>query len=502
MKSIFKAVATVTIFSIITRALGFLFRIFLSRKLTAEGLGLFQLASSILGIFLTLISSGLPLTTAKFVSKYETNNLYNKRNKVVTTALVVSILLAFVCCAVILLFKGVWNFILTDKRVVDILFVLIPSLIYSAIYSIFRGGLWGQHDYFNCGLTELIEQIIRFISTFILLYSVNDVFVATKLSAHAFNITCLISAIIAMVIYLKKSKLDFRKGEYKNLIKSSMPVTGVKVASSLVQPITSLIIPAMLVVSGQTNVEAISSYGVIMGMVFPMLFVPLTVIGSISMVLIPSISSMLAKNEISNIKNNIKKSLEVSIFISMLFIPLYLSVGNLIGFVLFDNAMAGTMLQIAAICILPISLCNLTSSVLDALNLEIKSFKNYLLGSAVLIVGLIILTPFIGVSSITISYFLSMLTISLLNLKTIKKSNVHLEFNLFKTTLKYSLIIAPCSLLGSGISKIMLNVFTKFFSGLIGGGIAIISTVILIQVFNLFNILEIKALIKRKHKTT
>ena len=81
MKSIFKAVAIVTIFSIITRLLGFFFRIFLSRKLGAEGLGLYQISTSILGVFMTLISSGLPLTTAKLVSKYETSNEIVKKNK-------------------------------------------------------------------------------------------------------------------------------------------------------------------------------------------------------------------------------------------------------------------------------------------------------------------------------------------------------------------------------------------------------------------------------------
>ena len=289
-------------------------------------------------------------------------------------------------------------------------------------------------------------------------------------------------------------------GEYKNLIKSALPVTGVKVASSLVQPITSLIIPYMLVLSGQTSTEAISSFGVIMGMTFPMLFVPMTVIGSISMVLIPSISSMLAKNEISNIKSNIKKSVEVATFISMIFIPLYLSVGNLIGFVLYNNSMAGTMLQLASFCVLPISLCNLTGSILDALNLEIKAFKNYILGSAALIVGLISLTPLIGINSINVSFFVSMSLITLLNLKTIKKANFNLEFNIIALTFKYILIITPCSVLGHLISSIALNIFNNFFSGLIGGSVAIIGTLILTHVFSLFNLNELKTILKRKHK--
>ena len=103
MKSIFKAVAVVTIFSVITRTLGFFFRIFLSRKLGAEGIGLYQMATSVLGIFMTLISSGIPLTTAKLVSKYESQNDLIKRNKVVTSSLVVALCVAILSSVFILI---------------------------------------------------------------------------------------------------------------------------------------------------------------------------------------------------------------------------------------------------------------------------------------------------------------------------------------------------------------------------------------------------------------
>ena len=127
MKSIFKAVAIVTIFSIITRALGFIFRIYLSRKLGAEGMGLYQMATSVLGIFMTLIASGIPLSTAKLVAKYETNNELNKRNKVVASALILALTIAVLCSVVILALKNVWNIILTDNRVVEIMFILIAK---------------------------------------------------------------------------------------------------------------------------------------------------------------------------------------------------------------------------------------------------------------------------------------------------------------------------------------------------------------------------------------
>lgn len=498
MKTIFKAVALVTIFSIITRTLGFFFRIYLSRKLGPMGIGLYQMATSILGIFMTLISSGLPLTTAKMVTKYETLGETNKRDKVVSSSLIVALIMSIIASVFIFLLRNVWGIILTDNRAVEIMLILIPSIIFSAIYSIMRGALWGQNDYFNCGLTELLEQIIRFALTFIILLSITDSFIATKYSAIAFNITCLISAVIALFIYLKRGRFNFHKGEYLSLIKSATPITGVRLANSLVQPLTTIIIPTMLIMSGYTSTEAISSYGIIMGMTFPMLFVPMAIIGSISMVLIPSITSMLTKNELDSINSNITKSLEVSVFISMLFIPLYLSVGDIIGIVLYDNSFAGVLLQSSAICVLPITLCNLTGSLLNALNLEVKSFVNYLIGSTVLFISLIAFTPLVGVNSIIISFFLSMSIISLLNMRMIKKVVPSLNFDILKVSLKYYLMIIPTSTLGHFIANISSVLFNPLFSAIIGGGSSILSTIILCQIFNMYSLKDFFDIVKKK----
>lgn len=498
MKTIFKAVATVTIFSVITRALGFVFRIFLSRKLGAEGLGLYQMASSVLGIFLTLVSSGIPLTTAKMVSKYEVDNQIKKRNQVVGSALIVAVVVATACSAVLFILKNVWNIILTDSRAVELLIIMIPSIITSAIYAVFRGALWGQNNFFCCGLTELIEQIIRFVLTFIMLFNITDFFVATRYTAVAFNFTCLLSALVTVFIYFKHGKLSFKKGEYRHVIKSASPITGVRLANSLVQPLTSVIIPAMLVFSGYTASEAVASYGVVMGMTFPMLFVPMSIIGSISMVLIPSISAMATKNQFDSINKNITSSLEVSMFISMLFIPVYLSIGNLIGIVLFNNALSGVLLQLAAVCVLPITLCNLTGSILNALNLEAKSFVNYIIGSIVLFVSIIILTPLIGINSVIVSFFLSMGCISLLNLLKIKKTIKHLNFNIYSCTAKYSLVIIPTSLICHFISNILLHILNPFFTACIAGVLCLACTLLLCHMFNVYNIKNLFAIIKKK----
>lgn len=501
MKTLFKAVATVTIFSVLTRFLGFLFRIFLSRELGATGIGIFQMASSILGLFMTFFSSGIPLTTAKLVSKYKTNNNLNAKHKTVSSALVISVVISIFASVLIFALKPFWNIVLTDNRAVEILLLLIPSIIVSAIYVVFRGSLWGDGDYFNCGLTELVEQIARFILTYILLINVSDIFIATKNSAIAYNIACTISAILCVLIYFKKDKLSFNKGEYLNIIKSSTPVTGIKLASSLVQPITALILPNLLIIAGQSKADALASFGTIMGMTFPMLFVQMSVIGSISMVLIPAISSLLSKNDYSQIQSNILNSTKISVFISAVFVVLYMSVGDLIGLVLYNNSMAGILLKQSAICVLPITLCNLSGSILDALNLEIKSLINYSIGSIVLFLILIILTPIMKINSIILAFFISMSIISILNFAQIKKKLKEFNFNIISHCFKYIIIIIPSAMLGNFTSNILLNFFTNFYSGLIGGIVSIICLMWLINSLKIYKIEDLKSILKTRKKT-
>ncbi len=502
MKSIFKAVATVTVFSVLTRLLGFVFRIYLSRKIGATGLGLYQMATSILGIFMTLIVSGLPLTTAKSVSFNTAKNDIPTCNKSVTSALVIALSLSIVCAIVLLVLKSVWGVILTDNRAVTIMLILLPSIIFSAVYAIFRGALWGFGDYFSCGLTELFEQVVRLILTFVLIAQAKDYFAATKLTAWAFDITCLLSALLAAIIYFKRGKLKFGRGEYKKIIRSASPITGIRLANSMVQPLTTLILPTLLILCGYSQAEAVSSFGVVMGMTFPLLFVPMSVVGSISMVLIPTINTMLCKNDIKGIQQNIENSITVSIFLSALFVPLYLSVGNLIGIVLYDNIMSGVMLQLSSVCVVPITLCNLSGSILNAMNLETKSFFNYLFGSIALFVSLLILTPLIGINSIIVSHFISMSLITLLNVRKIKKAVPNLKISIVSNSLKYSLAIAPSSLLGHFIANISLHLFTNFFSALLGGLTSVLCMIVLAKVTKLFDFTTLFEMLKKKRKNT
>lgn len=489
VKSVFKTVSMITLFSILTRFLGFVFRVYLSRKLGAEGIGIYQIATSIVGVFMTLVASGLPLTTAKMVAKYEYDAKLKEKNIATTTSTVIALAISIISCIVLLLGQKGLSFIIKNQTVIDLILIMCPALIFSAVYAVFRGALWGQNSFFWVSFTELFEQVVRMLLTFIVLKPIFDVTRSTKVVALTFTITCLVSSIFVIIIYLVKGgKLCFKKGQYKNIIKSATPITGVRLASSFIQPLTALLIPLLLGLIGFSSSESISIYGIIMGMSLPLLFAPLSIVGSLSMVMIPKISVMNENKDYNKICESVNNSINFSLFLSSLIIPLYLACGDLIGIVLFNNIKAGIYLQLSAVCVLPIVLNNITNSILNALNLEVKSFINYIYGMIVMFISLISLTFIIKENAIIVSMFLSTATTALLNVKMIQKAVPTLKLDILSTMLKYAIIILPSSVLGHLISNVLYHVLPAFISGLIGGGLSIISTFILIRIFSVYNI--------------
>ena len=486
MKKLFKALAVITSFSVLTRALGFFFRIFLSRMVGAEGLGIYQIAFSVFMVLETFISSGLPLIVSKKTSEFETKNDKKGSFKTVTAALLIGACTSLALCGIVFIFRNLLSNIFTDTRCTVILLILLPSLVFSTVYSILRGSLWGKKQYFWVSLTEFIEQIVRIILTVLFLavlsFSLEKVFLA----GISYTISCVASSVLVLLLYLKRGGgFASPKGLVKPIIKSSLPITIVRVVSSLLTPLISVIIPLKLVSVGYSSDQALAIFGVAMGMTFPLLYVPSTVIGALSTTLIPDLSSAVFTQNYDEIKSKIHFSIKFAIFISFIFIPLFFSLGGPIGMFFYNNADSGYFLSYSSFLVLPICLSGVTVSCLNALNLEVKSFVNYLVGAVALVLCIVFLTTKLGVLSLVWGMALCLGGASVLNIVMLNK---FLGDNFFN--LKYLLLTILSSLASVMMSRwvynLCKNIFPMFVSLAMSCIIATIFYLIFGLLFNLF----------------
>ncbi|MBR7091435.1 MAG: polysaccharide biosynthesis C-terminal domain-containing protein, partial [Clostridia bacterium] len=400
----------------------------------------------------------------------------------------VGLISAIIICALLFIFSDFFGAMFTDDRTMIILITLLPAVIFSAIYSAFRGALWGTKNYFSVSWTELAEQVVRVLAFFVVANTIFDSSQGAISAGVAMSIACFFSALFVCIVYFcDRRKLSSPKGYFLPLLRSATPVTGVRTASSLIQPIIAVLFPLMMVLAGHTNEQAMSLYGIAMGMTFPLLFLPSTIIGALSFTLIPELSSNLAKGENNIVRERITSSLTFSVLISCMVIPFFMGAGEGICQFLYQDATSGIYLSRAAWIMIPLGLSNITSSILNTYNLEARSFLHNILGGVFLLVCVICLSGVCGVDCLIYGFGGCMLLTTILNLSLIRK-HTGFALNILRPTLYMLIFLLPSTLLCQFTFSLCNSIFTPFFSLTISAILGIGSFLVLCLTFRVFNL--------------
>ena len=491
MKKFVKATLIITVFSVATRALGFVLRIVLSRLMGAETLGAYQISMSIFGVLMTIIASGLPLIVSRNVSYYQDKDV-KKQNRIISAGTTIGLSISLL---IVVLFFACKDFILlaVNEESVNMILILLPCLIVSSIYAILRGGLWGKKKFFTISFTEFFEQVVRIIILIVLVLLPIDLSMGNK-SALSLTLSAVASCLLVFILYFcYGEKFANPKGEIKPILKSSAPITLVRTISSVIGSIIAIILPSRLMLFGYSRAEALAVFGVYMGMTLPLIMVPSTFISSIAIALVPELSKetnniALASEKTKLIlQNKIMMAIKSVFAISFVLMPAFISVGIPICKVLFNNAQAGQYLVMSAALMKPMGINQICSSILNAIGLEKRELLNYSVGAILLVICVVVLPQYVGGISILIGLGVMHIMSAILSLVELKRRNlINWSFNKYFAIC--GLILAPTALLGHLIYSLLARVINLFVSTIISGGLTFIFTILLMYVFNVANL--------------
>lgn len=379
MKSITRAVVTLTAFTFAERTLGFLFKIYLSREIGAVGMGIYSVALSFFFVLLTLLTSGIPLVVSKITATNKGNG-----GSVCSAALILELITALSVCCIVLIFQKPIGSLFAEPQSMTLVLIMLPALVFSGVYSAFRGVLWGEKKFTSVSIVELIEQIARIVCCIVLFTLFKN---KTNAVAASMTAACLISAAACAVFYFcGKRKLSSPKSEIKPLLKTSMPITLSRTTSSINNYIIAIAMPFLLMSSGLNAEQSMYVFGSCVGMALPLLYLPITVVGSLAFVMIPTLSQAYAENDRKSMCRQIESALSFSVVVAAVILPAYTSLGGPLGTFIYNNTDAGIFLKKSAWLLLPLSFENIASSMLNSLDLEKKSLINYLIGAVTMYV--------------------------------------------------------------------------------------------------------------------
>lgn len=483
--------ALVTAFSVAERLLGFIYRVFLSRSLGAETVGIYQIALSIIGLIMTITSSGIPITVSRLMAKYQVSSQKDRKNSVVTAGIFIALIISVPLVAVLLFFGDGFTFLLKDDRAYKSLQIMLPGVVITAVYSVIRGFFWGEKKFFTYSIIEFLEEVVMLIAGVILVnYATINLTGAEKIS-YAVLISYIFSFLASSVAYFCcGGKIKPFKSELKPLLSSATPITLMRTITSLINTVIALVLPSRLIASGLSSSVAMSKYGAISGMSIPLIYIPSTLIGSIALVLVPELAQNFYNKNLVTLKNNVEKAVKCSVFISTLIIPLFISMGREIGALIYNNLDAGEYVANASFIMFPMSISLITTSMLNSLNLEKKTLKYYLFGAVLLIASIWFLPKYVGVYSLVIGLLLSYVITACFNLSLICKTcKIPPKFSVF--IIASLIFIVPSTLLAFLLNGLLNKVVSSVISIIITSIVTVAFTYAFYRVFDLLSIKEL-----------
>ncbi len=500
MRRFFKTVAIVTVFSVAEKFLGFLYRIYLSRTIGAEGIGLYQVALSVFALLLTIACSGTPVTVSRLMTKYQAEKRPDKVQKVVTAGITFTLMCAIPLCLIFFLFRNKLDLIFASPYSSSIFLIVLPGLIFTSVYAVLRGVFWGEKDFLPYSVIELLEEICMILVGVILISRAKDIYQGSYFAGVAVLVSYIFSFTLAtFVFFYRKNKLKNPRSEFKPLIVSALPVTAMRTANSLAVSLVSIILPLRLIASGYTETQAISMFGSAAGQAIPLLFIPSTLTGAFTLVLVPEISENYYKNQPIFLKKNIEKALKFTTLVSCLFVPIFMVCGEEIGIIIFNNHTCGEYLAVSAFLMVFIGTSGITTSILNSIGLENKTLTYFVISAILMLASVWFLPRFLGIYSLLVGFTFIYALTTVLNLRLIHKQCKHKPVYL-ASSLKAVAFTLPTAFIGLMLEKLLLPSMGIILTFLICSIVMCVFYGALSVGFNVIDFETIKVRFKKRNK--
>jgi len=404
---------------LLTRFIGFFFRMFLSHTFGEEQVGLYQLIFPIYALCFSLTSAGIETAISRCTAHKISLGRKNEAIHLLYIGISLSLMLSLATMAILQSHATDFSiYILGDIRCEPMLLAISYAIPFASVHSCICGYYLGLKQTKIPAISQLIEQVVRVGTVFIIYQTAMKHEVDANILFAVLGIVageCFSSLFCTHCFHTQNKKMrsgipllsakESRRHSISNtkklcneLLQLAIPLTSSRILLNILQSVESISIPLRLQQYGYTTSAALSNYGVLTGMALPCVLFPSAVTNSISTMLLPIVAEIQATENFSKLKEVIYKVFISCLSLGLLCCLLFLLLGNFMGNVLFHSELAGDYLQtLAWIC--PFLYLNSTLiSVTNGLGKANVSFIINTLGLAIRIIGVLVFIPQIGMN--------------------------------------------------------------------------------------------------------
>ena len=449
---------------ILCKIIGAIYRIPLTNALGSEGIGLYQLVYSVYALFVVIVTGGITQAISRLVAEGDT--------KCVKNAFWFCFALSLLMTVVLVLLNKTFAYMQGSKLLGMCYFIIAPSVFFVGISSVFKGYFYGKMKMGPPTVCSLIEQTVKLVLGLTLAFAliergIDYALYGALLAVSASEILSFVYVAIAYLVTKGKEKKDFKANSIKEgnscrkdkikradsqnkqakravsaAVSSGVALTdaglnsqseavyasGVETDDKTANPLGFLkiafpfaLIALLLPLSGFSDSFMIvaltgskSLYGVYSGSVTTLINMPIMILLSLAVAVVPSVSKERAQRDVNGILLKTRLSIKLCLLIGVPAALLMLIFSQEILKIIFpvltvsELEAGANLLRIMSLSVVLSSMAQIAGSILGALDKTRVYVLAMICGIAVKTALLLILSPYIsilaaGVASVSLS---------------------------------------------------------------------------------------------------
>ncbi len=496
-----------TVTSLVLRTLGIVFRIFISNRVGAEGMGLYQLVFAVYVLGTTFAAAGIVTAVTRLVAEHLARG--SAANAIRVMRLSVAICIGIGTASAAMLFFGAsaiggW---VGDSRAVPAIAVSGLALPFIGVASCIKGYFLARRRAAPPSLSQILEQIIRIGVILLLLATVGDGSLETAcliiIAGDGISETaaCLFLAIAYRLDIRRLSTRTATTLPYRRLLRPllsiALPLTAGRYLTTALRTVENILVPARLTLFTHDNTLSLAQFGAVKGMALPLLFFPAAFLVTVSGLLVPELSDAYALGQKRQVARLTAGTMQSTWLGSVLIGCLFTVLGRPLGNLLYNDDTVGLFIQILGPLTPVMYLDSVATGMLKGIDEQVSSLWHSVADSAVRILLIWLLLPRAGISGFLFVMLVSNLLTCILSTRCmLVKTGVSMQWGRWVLC---PLLIA--TLAGGGwLSLQRLLPLPAGLLGLVYGAVFITAVyLLLLPVFGCFTAADWQALTHRKN---
>lgn len=416
-----------TLTSFLLRTIGVSFNVYISNKIGSEAVGVYSLVMSVYLFITTLALSGINFACMRLVSKEMAYGNTGGAKKVVTTCLLYCFVLGSFSGILLFLFApAISTYWLHDKISSFPFYFMAVSLPFVSMSACITGYFSAVRRVAKNSSVQILEQVIKvFLISYLLTIFLPDTIdyacIALVLGTTVSEILSFGIMFLLYTLEKKEKKYHSEENFHKEILRISIPIAITSCIRSGLSTLKQILIPIRLEKSGISCTTALSQYGMIHGMVMPIILFPSTFIQSFSNLLVPEFSYYHTRSEINKIHYAVSKILKYTLLFSIGIVGIFIAFSDSISFIIYHQLELSSYIKLLAPLIVFMYLDNVIDGVLKGLDKQVGVMAVNIIDLFVSISFIYFLLPVFGILGYLFVIFVSEILNCALSMKELKK---------------------------------------------------------------------------------